>query len=65
MRKQNGFKRKRKLDSSAAPATKKKFMAPTSGLEDVYFTWETVSDAARYAEAVDKLKEYVAVHFWD
>ena len=38
-------------------------MAPTSGLEDVYFTWGTVSDVARYMEMVDKLKEYVAVHF--
>ena len=43
----------------------KKFTAPTSGLEDVYFTWGTVSDAARYTEVVDKLKEYVAVHFRD
>ena len=40
----------------------KKFTAPTLGLEDVYFTWGTVSDAARYTEVVDKLKEYVAVH---
>ena len=28
-------------------------------------TWGTVSDAARYAEVVNKLKEYVAVHSWD
>jgi hypothetical protein len=65
MGKRNGFNRKGKSDSSAAPATKKKFTAPTSGLEDVYFTWGTVSDAARYSEVVDKLKEYVAVHFRD
>ena len=43
--------------------TKKKFAAPTSGLEDVYFTWGMVIDAAKYTEVVDKLKEYTAVHF--
>ena len=57
--------RKKKSEAAAAATTKKKFTAPTSGLEDVYFTWGTVSDAARYAEVVDKLKEYVAVHFRD
>ena len=57
--------RKKKSEAAAAATTKKKFTAPTSGLEDVYFTWGTVSDAARYAEVVDKLKEYVAVHFCD
>ena len=65
MGKREHFNRKGKLDSSEAPTTKKKFMAPTLGLEDVYFIWGTVSDAARYAEVVDKLKEYVAVHFCD
>ena len=48
--------RKKKSEAAAAATTKKKFTAPTSGLEDVYFTWGTVSDAARYAEVVDKLK---------
>ena len=43
----------------------KKFTAPTSGLEDVYFTWGVVSTAARYTEVVDKLKEYIMVHFRD
>ena len=57
--------RKKKPESATATTTKKKFTASTSGLEDVYFTWGTVSDAARYAEVVDKLKEYVAVHFRD
>ena len=59
------FNRKGTLDSLAAPATKKKVMAPTSGLEDVYFTWGTMSDAVRYAEVVNKLKEYVVVDFQD
>ena len=50
---------------NATPATKKKFTAPTSGLEDIYFTWDTVSNASRYATVVEKLKEYIAVHFCD
>ena len=58
------FERKSKPGASAARVAKK-FKAPTSGLEDVYFTWGTVSDAERYTEVVDKLKEYVAVHFCD
>ena len=43
----------------------KKFTAPMSGLENVYFTWGTVSNIERYAKVVDKLKEYVEVHFCD
>ena len=58
------FERKSKPGASAAPVTKK-FTAPTPGLEDVYFTWGTVSNAVRYTKVVDKLKEYVAVHFQD
>ena len=65
MWKLNGFNRKGKLDSLAAPAIKKKFTAPMPGLEDVYFTWGTVSDTVRYAEMVDKLREYAAVQFQD
>ena len=65
MGKRSGFNRKGKLDSLTAPATKKKFTAPTLGFKEVCFTWGTVSDAARYAKVVDKLKEYVAGHFWN
>ena len=57
--------RKKKSESATAITTKKKFTAPTSGLEDVYFTWGAVRDAVRYAEVVGKLKEYVAAHFQD
>ena len=57
--------RKKKSEAAAAATTKKKFTAPTSGLEDVYFTWGTVSDAARFAKMVKKLKEYIAVYFQD
>ena len=59
------FNRKKKSEYATASTTKKKFTAPTLGLEDVYFTWGTVSDAARYTKVVAKLKEYVAVHFRD
>ena len=65
MGKQNSFIRKVKLDALAAPTSKKKFTAPTTGLEEANFTLCTVTDAARYAKVVDKLKEYVAVHFRD
>ena len=64
MKHRRTFERKPKSGASAAPVTKK-FTAPTSGLEDVYFTWGTVSDAARCTEVVDKLKEYVMVNFHD
>ena len=65
MGKHNHFNRKGKSDSSGALTTKKKFTAPTVGPQDVYFTWGAVRDAARNVEVVDKLKEYVAVHFCD
>ena len=58
-----GFERKRKLSASAAHMTKE-FKEPMSGLEEVYFTWGMVSNAAMHTKAVDKLKAYVAVHFF-
>ena len=33
-------------------ATSKKFTVPTSGLEDVYFTWGTAKDAAKFEDTV-------------
>ena len=63
MGKRNGFNRKGNSDSSVSAATKNKFMAPMLGREDIYFTQGTVSNAARYAEVVDKLRKYVAVDF--
>ena len=60
-----GFDQKKEnLGASAAHVTKT-FTAPTSGLEDVYFTWDTVINIARYTKVIDKLKEYVVVHFQD
>ena len=59
-----GFKWKEKLGASAAHLTKT-FTAPTSGLEDVYFTWGTESNTTMFAEVIGKLEEYVAIHFRD
>ena len=47
------------------PATKGKCTSRASGLEDVLFTWGTVSDAVKHADVIDKLKETVTVHFQD
>ena len=46
-----------------APTSNNKFTAPILGLEGVPFTWGTMSDAARVAEVVNKLKGHVTVHF--
>ena len=65
MEKRNSFTPKGKLNASVPPAPKKDFTAHVSGLEHVYFTSGKVSDTARYVEVVTKLKEQVAVDFWD
>ena len=36
-----------------------KFTAPTSGLEDVFFTWGTAKDAAKFEDAVSNLARRV------
>ena len=36
-----------------------KFTAPTLGLEDVYFTWGTAKDAAKFEDTVSKLAWHV------
>ena len=43
----------------AAAATTKKFTAPTQGLEDVYFSWGTAKDAAKFEETVSALARHV------
>ena len=35
-----------------------KYTAPTSGLEDVYFTWGTAKDAAKFEDMVSKLARH-------
>ena len=54
MGKRNGFNQKGKLDASAATASTKKFTTPVLGLENVYFTLGTVSEAVRYIEVINK-----------
>ena len=41
-----------------------KFTAPTSGLEDVFFTWGTAKDAAKFENAVSKLARHVGTSPW-
>ena len=45
-------------------ATPKKFTAPTSGLEDVYFTWGTAKDAAKFEDTVSHLARHVGTQLW-
>ena len=40
---------------SSGGAASTKFTAPTSGLEDVYFTWGTTKDAAKFEDTVSNL----------
>ena len=48
----------------AAAATTKKFSAPTQGLEDVYFSWGTAKDAAKFEETVSALARHVGMQPW-
>ena len=65
-----GKKAKRARQRNAAgsggsgAATTKKFTAPTSGLEDVYFTWGTAKDAAKFEDTVSQLARYVGTQPW-
>ena len=43
----------------AAAASTKKFTTPTPGLEDVYFSWGTAKDAAKFEETVSALARHV------
>ena len=45
-------------------ATPKKFTAPTSGLENVYFTWGTAKDAAKFEDTVSHLARHVGTQPW-
>merc|ERR1711966_54000 len=40
------------------------FTAPTSGLEDVFFTWGTAKDAAKFEDTVSKLARHVGTSPW-
>ena len=41
-----------------------KFTAPTLGLEDVYFTWGTAKDAAKFEDTVSKLARHSGTSPW-
>ena len=41
-----------------------KFTAPTSGLEDVFFTWGTAKDTAKFEDTVSKLARHVGTSPW-
>ena len=66
MRKIGKYKIPRRIPqiSTTMTAGKGKYQAPTSGLEDVIFTWETVRDAAKYEEVKNKLAQHVGVQNW-
>ena len=61
------FKRKQRAaggTGSSGGAGTVKFTAPTSGLEDVFFTWGTAKDAAKFEETVSKLARHVGTSPW-
>ena len=61
------FKRKqRAADGTRSPgvAGTVNFTAPTSGLEDVFFTWGTAKDAAKFEDTVSKLARHVGTSPW-
>ena len=50
--------------STTTAVGKGKYKAPTSGLEEVIFTWGTVRDAAKYDEVRNKLAQHIGVQSW-
>ena len=47
-----------------AAASTKKFTAPTPGLEDMFFSWGTPKDAAKFKETVSALARHVGTQPW-
>ena len=62
----NGKTKNRRFKPSTPGATtsKTKYKAPTSGLEEVVFTWGTARDAAKYEEVKSELSHHVGVQNW-
>ena len=61
---ENGkFRGPRRKPSSPTTTTvgRGKYKAPTSGLEDVIFTWGTVQDAVKCEEVRNELAQHVGV----
>ena len=50
--------------TGGAGAGTTKFTAPTLGLEDVYFTWGTAKDAAKFEDTVSKLARHSGTSPW-
>ena len=59
-----GKRRQRAVGGAGSPAGTMKFTAPTSGLEDVYFTWGTAKDAAKFEDTASKLAQHVGTSPW-
>ena len=59
-----GKMRQRAVGGAGSPAGTTKFTAPTSGLEDVFFTWGTAKDAAKFEDTVSKLARHVDTSPW-
>ena len=57
-------RRQRAVGGAGSPAGTTKFTAPTSGLEDVFFTWDTAKDAAKFKDMVSKLARHVDKSPW-
>ena len=61
------YKRKQRAvgrTGSPGGAVTTKFTAPTLGLEDVFFTWGTAKDAAKFEDTVSKLARHVGTSPW-
>ena len=59
-----GKRRQRGVGGAGSPAGTTKFTAPTSGLEDVFFAWDTAKDAAKFEDTVSKLARRVGMSPW-
>ena len=64
MRKKKGKKNARRNGTGTGASAPREFIAPTPGLEDVYFTWGTAKDAAKFEDTVSLLVRFVGTQGW-
>ena len=64
MGKKKGKKNTRRNGTRTGAAAHREFTAPTPGLEDVYFTWGTAKDAAKFEDTVSALARFVGTQGW-
>ena len=64
MGKKKGKRNARRNGTETGAAAPRKFTAPTPGLEDVYFTWGTAKDAAKFEDTVSALARIVGTQGW-